>query len=100
MKAVRMTSSSAGSAAGDGTKAQTSEPAAALRAVTRLPSASSRSLPNAAEFSISSRETTSASSALIAATIFVSWRSRLSCVAAPRASQPLLTVSGVPERSV
>ncbi|MNW58764.1 hypothetical protein D3C74_366470 [compost metagenome] len=72
MKAVRMTSSEAGSVAGEGTNAQVPAPAAALSFEVSVESAESRSLPNAFEFSISSSETTSASSALIAATILVS----------------------------
>ena len=100
MNAVRMTSSLAGRAAGEGTNAQTGLPASVFRAVTRLARAKSRSLPKRAEFSISSSVMTWASRALIAETIFACWRSKLTWVAAPRASHPLLTVIGVPARSV
>ena len=87
MKAVRITSSSAGTSAGEGTKAHRSLPAAALRASTRAASAASRSSGPPAvaeELSISSRETTSASRVLIEVTIFSCWRCRSSASQAPR----------------
>ena len=82
MKAVRITSSSAtagrSAGAGEGTNSQTSEPAAALSASTSEDSASSRRFAPAycAEFSISSRESTSAPRVLMAATILARWRRR------------------------
>ena len=61
----------------------------------------SRSMPKAAEFSISSSDTTSAPRLLIAATILSCWRFRFSALAAPRG--PLLvhelTVTLTPARS-
>ena len=56
-----------GSSADDGLAAQVPAPASALSAATRVSVASSAGSPRAAEFSISIRPTTSASSALIAA---------------------------------
>ncbi len=59
-----------------------------FRASTSLARASSRFLPNCAEFSISMRVTTSAPDLVMAATILSCWRWRFSALAAPRASQP------------
>ena len=103
MNAVRMTSSPVGTDAGDGANAHTSSPSAAFRASTRVDTATSRSVPEMREFSISSSETTSASRPLIAATILACWRSRFASSAAPRGAGPLLqvfTVTGLPARSL
>ena len=61
-------------------------PAAAFSPATRSASASSAGSPSLTEFSISCSATTSASSALIAETIFDFWMANCSAVAAPRAS--------------
>ena len=110
MNAVRMTSWSASggslAADGDGTYAQTVEPAAALSASTRPASAVSRGSPNLAEFSISSSETMLAPSRLMPVTIFSCCRAKLTSSAAPRGpglpSVPVqvLTAMWLPCRSV
>ena len=71
----------------------------AFRASTSAARASSRFLPNWAEFSTSISVTTSAP-AQMAATILSCWRLKFSAFAAPRTSQPPLTVMGLPSRSV
>ena len=98
MNAVRITSSSVtagrSAGAGEGTNFQTAEPAAALSASTSEDSASSRRSGPAycAEFSISSRDSTSAPRVLIAATILARWRSRFSVV---RGAAGAVAVAGV-----
>jgi hypothetical protein len=82
-----MTSSSArpGVAAGDGANAHRVVSTCAFSALTRVFTASSRSVsPSASDCSISSRLTMSASMLLIARTIFACWRDRLAESAAPR----------------
>ncbi len=103
MNAVRMTSSPSGTSAGEGTKAHLVRPAAALSAPTSVRSAESRSgRPRDFEFSISSNETTSALSVLIADTILACCRARLAASAAPRGPLPeqVLAVIGLPSRSL
>ena len=100
MKATRMTSSSAGTAAGLGTWAHTCSPACALSASTRAFSAPSRSCPAPAAtgFSISSSATTSAPIALMACTIFVCWFSKAARDHAPRTLH-FFAVTKAPSRS-
>jgi hypothetical protein len=73
---------------------------ATFSASTSFARASSRVLPNCAEFSTSMRDTTSAPDFEMAATILSCWRCRFSALAAPRTLQPSRTVMGLPARSV